>query len=182
MRDLLDVDRRLYLLLNGRLRARWFDPVMVCFTRAGTKGAVWLGVCAVLLIAQGWHALSTVVLTMAALLLTEGIINLLLKPAVGRERPFARGVATLLIKAPGPHSWPSAHAGSSMAAALVLTYTYHWWGILFLAVALLIAYSRVYVGVHYPLDVLAGLVIGVVCALTVIVAALLLRPIVHVAL
>ena len=66
-----------------------------------------------------------------------------------------------------------------MAAAVVLAFGYPWWGILFLATALLIGYSRVYVGVHYPLDVLAGIALGLTCALVVLGVGSLLAPVLH---
>jgi undecaprenyl-diphosphatase len=111
-------------------------------------------------------------MSIAALLFAEGAINLVLKPAIRRQRPFARATLhTLLVSPPGPHSWPSAHAGSSVAAAVILAYAYPIWGIIFLTAALLIAYSRVYVGVHYPFDVLAGIGVGVgAAALTLLLA------------
>jgi undecaprenyl-diphosphatase len=117
----------------------------------------------------------------AALLLAEGIVNVVLKPAIRRERPFVRGgLPALLVQAPGPNSWPSAHAASSVAAAGVLAYVYHAAAPAFLVAALLIAYSRIYVGVHYPLDVLAGVVIGFLCAAIVIAASTVIAPPFHI--
>jgi undecaprenyl-diphosphatase len=180
MERLFDADRRVYLLLHSRWRAPWLDPIMVWSTRAGTKGVVWLALLSGLLVADGRHGRSVAFAALAALLLAEGVINIALKPAIARERPFTRrglrGLTRLLVDAPGPHSWPSAHAGSSMAAAAVLAAGNPALGPLFLFAALLIAYSRVYVGVHYPLDVLAGVVVGVLSALAVLIAAHMLLP------
>jgi undecaprenyl-diphosphatase len=142
---------------------------MVLFTRAGTKGAVWFALAIGLLIGGSAHARSAALLASAALLLAEGLINWLLKPIIRRDRPYKHpGLARLLVSAPGPHSWPSAHAGSSAAAATVLSVAYPLWSPVFLLVAFLIAYSRVYVGVHYPLDVLAGIVVGILAALAIL--------------
>lgn len=180
MSALLEADRRLYLLLHSRWRAAWLDPIMVWLTKAGTKGVLWLGLAAGLLIEASAHGREVAVLSVAALLAAEGAINLVLKPAIRRERPYHRpGLAALLVKAPGPHSWPSAHAGSSLAAAAVLAYAYPWWGIIFVAVALLIGYSRIYVGVHYPLDVLAGMIVGVLAAGAVLALGAVLGPALH---
>src|SRR5579884_1404215 len=155
MNPLSDADRSVYRLLHSRLRAAWLDPFMVFVTRSGTKGVVWLALAAGLLLGGHAHARWTAALSVAALLLAEGAINIVLKPAFRRERPYKHpGLARLLVKAPGPHSWPSAHAGSSAAAAGVLAVLYPLVSPAFILLALLIAYSRVYVGVHYPLDVL----------------------------
>jgi undecaprenyl-diphosphatase len=150
---------------------------MVFFTRAGTKGAIWFALAVGFLIAGSAHARWAAILSSAALLLAEGLINWLLKPIIRRDRPYKHpGLSRLLVAAPGPHSWPSAHAGSSAAAAAMLSFLYPLWSPLFVAVALLIAYSRVYVGVHYPLDVLAGVVVGILAALAVLVIAVLAVP------
>ena len=169
---LFSLDRRLYLLLHGRLRASWLDYPMVTATRAGTKGTLWLALALGLVIAGSAHARLAAATAAAALILAETLINVVLKPLIRRERPFSQtGVASLLVNAPGPHSWPSAHAGSSIAAAAVLSFAYPLWGAAFVFLALLVSYSRVYVGVHYPLDVLAGVVVGLTAAAVAIVVA-----------
>ncbi|HEX6507579.1 MAG TPA: phosphatase PAP2 family protein [Chloroflexota bacterium] len=177
---LIDWDRRIYSVLQGRLRAGWANRPMILITQSGTKGTIWLIIAAVVFVAGGAHGRHAAALSVASLLLAEGIINLVLKPAIARERPYGqRGpgrLRTLLVKAPGPHSWPSAHAGASMAAAVVLSVYYPQFAPVFLALAVLIAYSRVYVGVHFPLDVLAGSAIGAICAATVLTCSLVLSP------
>jgi undecaprenyl-diphosphatase len=180
MNPLGEADREAYRVLHSRLRAGWLDPVMVQFTHFGTKGAVWFALAVGFLIGGSTHARAAAILASAALLLAEGLINWLLKPIIRRDRPYKHpGLSRLLVSAPGPHSWPSAHAGSSAAAALVLSVFYPLWSPLFLAVAFLIAYSRVYVGVHYPLDVLAGIAVGIVAALGVLGISALGIPVVR---
>jgi undecaprenyl-diphosphatase len=148
---------------------------MVWITQSGTKGTIWIGLAIVLLLFGNGHTRAAALTSVCSLLVAEGAINLVLKPAIRRERPYGpRGpgrLRQLLVKAPGAHSWPSAHAGSSMAAAVPLVVAYPLAGILFLVLALLIGYSRVYVGVHYPFDVLAGALIGAACAAAILVCA-----------
>lgn len=180
MNPLSEADREVYRIVHSRLRAGWLDPGMVLFTRAGTKGAIWFALAVGFLITGSVHARWAAILSSAALLLAEGLINWLLKPMFRRERPYKHpGLSRLLVAAPGPHSWPSAHAGSSAAAAVVLSAFYPLWSPLFVGVALLIAYSRVYVGVHYPLDVLAGIVVGIIAAAAVLAVAALGIPAFH---
>jgi undecaprenyl-diphosphatase len=145
---------------------------MVSVTTLGTKGALWWLIAAGIFLTSGGHLRWMALLSCGALLLAEGVINLILKPMVQRERPYVRNrLSALLVPAPGAHSWPSAHAGSSMAAAVVLASAFGFAGIVFLALALLIGYSRIYVGVHYPLDVGAGFAIGTLCGAVVLLGA-----------
>lgn len=161
--QLQSLDRTMYLLIHTRLRLRWLDPVMVAVTHAGTKGAVWLGICVVVFISGASHSQQAALLAVGVLLVAQGVSNLVFKPAIHRQRPFAR-TATLvrpLIRLPADHSWPSAHAASSFAAALVLAWSFPVAAVPLVLLAALISYSRIYVGVHYPFDVLAGTLIGV---------------------
>lgn len=152
---------------------------MVFVTQSGTKGAVWIVVMTVLFALGDAHGRSAAVKSLGSLLLAEGVINILLKPAIARERPYApRGpgrIRKLLVQAPGENSWPSTHAGSSMAAAVPLAAAYPRVGVVFLGLAALIGYSRVYVGVHYPFDVVAGAIIGALCAVGMLLSALALQ-------
>ena len=91
--------------------------------------------------------------------------NVILKPLVARPRPFTSDPARiLLIPRPEDYSFPSGHTAVSFAAASAA-----WFmkkrktGVAFGAVACLIAFSRLYLYVHYPTDVLAGAVIGILC-------------------
>jgi len=98
-----------------------------------------------------------------------------LKGVFGVERPSARYAEPRpLVPAPHDGSFPSGHAATSFAAATVLTLYLPRWAPLWILLAVAIGFSRVYVGVHYPLDVVGGAVLGVLVAtsLRLLVAAL----------
>jgi undecaprenyl-diphosphatase len=130
------------------------DPVFRWLTYAGVGGAVWLALAVVVVAAVARRPKPFVLVALvdgAAQLLVPGVQQL-----VGRARPH---VPTLVAE-PHGHSFPSGHATSSFACAVVLysfTPRLRAW-LLLLAAA--IAFSRLYVGVHYPLDVLAGSALG----------------------
>ena len=91
------------------------------------------------------------------------IAGVLEEPSVtypnGTETPDIPGIFTPEIPPEG-RSFPSGHAANNMAVATVLILFFGWRGALYLPVALMIAYSRIYTGSHWPLDVLAGMILG----------------------
>ena len=153
------------LNLIQNLRTPLGDIIVPFITRLGNAGIIWIILTLVLLLIPKTR--KTGVIMTAALLVDLVLCNLLLKNLVARTRPFDVNTAVqLLVAKPRDYSFPSGHTGSSFASAIVL-----WkelpkkYGVMALIVAILIAYSRLYVGVHYPSDVLAGVVIGTVLAL-----------------
>jgi len=140
------------------------DRVMVAATLVGTAGGIWilLG-----FVVAAWKpaARAGVWQTLLALGLTGLIVDDVLKPSLARPRPWV-SIADVRVIAERPvtYSLPSGHAATAFAGAYGLTRLVRrrrrgWiWGL-----AVLIAVSRVYVGVHYPSDVLAGAVVGLAC-------------------
>lgn len=96
----------------------------------------------------------------------------LIKLAVGRHRPTVH----TLVAEPHSHSFPSGHAATSFACATVVAALVPSLRLPALVLAAAIGYSRLYVGVHYPLDVLAGALLGVATARLLLVTARRRRP------
>jgi len=92
----------------------------------------------------------------------------LVKLAVGENRP---NEPDPLITIPHSHSFPSGHTATAFAGATLLSAFAPRAAPAFYVLAAAIAYSRLYVGVHFPLDVVGGIVIGVVTALLLLAAA-----------
>ena len=123
---------------------------------------MWIVLAAVLAaVYRRWGVLA---LTFVALALAD-VAAAVLKALVGRDRPPLRypEPKTLVPLSPD-HSFPSGHAATSFAAATFLSFAFPRWTPAFLVLAAAIAFSRVYVGVHYPLDVIGGAVLGVLVA------------------
>ena len=91
--------------------------------------------------------------------------NIGLKNIVARTRPYDMVEVELLVKSLSDFSFPSGHTLVSIEAATALTVYHRKWGIAALVLAVVIALSRLYLFVHYPTDVLAGVIIGVIIAL-----------------
>jgi undecaprenyl-diphosphatase len=149
-------------------RAGWLNPVFESLSLVGRLGAIWVAIAIVL--AVMWRRWGILALTAVSVLLAElGARGL--KEVFGVERPSTRyATPKPLVHAPHDPSFPSGHAATSFAAATILTATVPRWAPAWVLVAAAIAFSRVYVGVHYPLDILGGAVLGVLIALLVLEA------------
>ena len=139
------------------------DPFFEALSYAGSFGLVWL--CIALAISGfSWSRPWLWTRVGAAILLAESLSGAL-KLAIERDRPpLARPVPEPLFEAPSTYSFPSGHATVAFACATVLALAVPRLRWPLYALAALIAFSRVYVGVHYPFDVIAGAVLGVALA------------------
>lgn len=147
------------LNLIQQMRTAWLDHIMVFITKLGNGGLVWIAIGLLLLVSKKHR--KTGVFMLAALAIEVILCNGILKPLVARVRPCdVNSGVKLLVSRPTDYSFPSGHTGASFAAAGVL-----WlrgekgrYGAYILAG--LLAFSRMYLYVHYPTDILGGIVIG----------------------
>ncbi|NMW85054.1 phosphatase PAP2 family protein [Peptoniphilus sp. AGMB00490] len=136
--------------------------LMIFITYLGNGGFIWI-VAAIYLLFQNNNKLKREAFTLALALIIFSIFGLLiLKPIIARPRPFTVSDVNLLIKEPLGFSFPSGHTGSSFAAAYVIYFYNKKKGVLALILAALIAFSRMYLFVHYPTDIIAGIILGLI--------------------
>ncbi|HJA35097.1 MAG TPA: phosphatase PAP2 family protein [Firmicutes bacterium] len=142
-----------------QLRCGFLDRFFPLFTRLGDHGWFYILVAALLLLIPKTRRAG---LTMAiALIFCLVCGNLLLKPLVARVRPYdANGFTGLLVPPLSDFSFPSGHTFGAFAVAVSLLYHYKRAGIAACAAAALMAFSRLYLYVHYPSDVLGGILLG----------------------
>jgi undecaprenyl-diphosphatase len=145
-------------------RVGWLDWLFIALSWIGRLGAVWIAIAFVL--ALMWRRPAILFMTVAAAFAGEFLADLG-KAIVPRHRPFEHQL--------GPpsttHSFPSGHSTTSFACATVLAHYAPRLRIPFFALAALIAFSRVYDGMHYPTDVLTGAVLGVLVGIGLVYAA-----------
>ena len=148
-------------------RIAWLDQPVFFLSAAGLFGGVWLFIALVLAIFRRflWRDFGRLVLV---LIITTVVTDYVLKPAIHRARPFRW---TPDIQVIGRHSdtasFPSGHTATAVAGAFVFTRVLPVGRVVWWLLAAAIAYSRVYLGVHYPLDVVAGGIVGLACAIGV---------------
>jgi undecaprenyl-diphosphatase len=157
----VDLAIRTWIVLH---RLPFLTGAMWGLSAIGRGGIVWLLIAAALTVMKRLRKREWAQLALA-LLVTSAMTDAVLQPVVGRERPFVRSLSVAVIgDRPTSGSFPSGHAANAFAGALVLSRfaaapALAWW-----VLAGVIAYSRLYLGVHYPSDVVAGALVGIACA------------------
>ncbi len=155
----MNLDQSILLFIQEYLRSDWLTGIICTVTVLGNKGFIWLGLLLLLIIYPKTRRLGMV--AGLSFLLCVGVAEVI-KNLVMRPRPFLT-IAELvpLVKPPHSYSFPSVHTVSSFSVSWILL-----WSRLgkiryaVFAFALLMAFSRLYVGVHYPSDVLAGILLA----------------------
>ena len=153
------------LCIQEVLRGPVQDAFFSFYTQLGNGGILWIALCVVLLFfprtrKAGFWAL-------IAMLFGLVCTNVLLKHLVGRTRPWLvlEGLVPLVVE-DDPNSFPSGHTCAAFACCVTWARCTgkRWLRCLCIAAALLMGFSRLYVGVHFPSDVLAGCAVGCLCA------------------
>ena len=160
LRLLMGIDQNMVLWIQNNIRNDFLNPVIIWITRLGDGGRIWIIISLILIVIKKTR--KTGFLMLIALGLSYMINNLILKNLIARARPYEtiEGLSSL-IGIQSDFSFPSGHTGSSFAGAGVLLCSpYKKWCIFAMILAVLIGFSRLYVGVHYPTDVLCGAMSG----------------------
>jgi undecaprenyl-diphosphatase len=160
---LLALDGGILLWIQANLRGP-LDTLVSGYTHLGDAGILWIVVTLVLLIFKRTRRAGAA--SALALILSVLCTNVVLKHLVSRPRPWL-DVAGLvnLVNESDPNSFPSGHTSAALAAACAWwrTLPQRWMKWLAMVLAVLMGLSRLYVGVHYPSDVVVGALVGIFC-------------------
>ena len=149
--------------VNSTMRSGLLDSIMPYITKLGDGGVFWIALALILLIPKKTRRTGAAM--GIAMLIGLIIGNGLLKNIIARPRPFdIRDTILprnrLLVSPPTDYSFPSGHTLASFEAATALYKDHTVYGFLAFVLAILIAFSRIYLQVHYPSDVLGGAILG----------------------
>lgn len=159
------MDAGILLAIQENLRHPLWTPWVVAITSLNNGGILSILACVLMLAFRRTRRVGVV--ASASLAASAALVNLTIKPLTARIRPYEviEGLE-LLVHPQSDFSFPSGHTSAAFAVAVVmLRLLPRRYGVPALVLAVLIALSRLYVGVHYPTDVLAGAVIGSTVAL-----------------
>ena len=159
-------DEQALVWIAQHVRCGLLDPFMKVYTQLGNTGMLFIVLGLVLLLFRstrksGFSAL-------CAMLIGLVVVNFTIKPLAARDRPWLviRDFVNL-VPEKDPNSFPSGHTNAAFAFALAVCMSApkRWMKIAAVCAAAVMGLSRLYVGVHFPSDVLAGALIGALCGL-----------------
>ena len=192
MNSLIEFDGNLLIGIQHTLNADWLTPFMKFISMLCNGGCFWIALCLILLLFKKTRRLG--IICTLSLLMTFLICNLCIKPVVNRTRPWITfPEVTAFLPPPGDASFPSGHSANSMGTAWAMFLAtmpvkigtrksyedvpclgwkgsgadprmMHRLSIILVVLAVLIGISRLYLGMHYPSDVICGLLLGMICA------------------
>ncbi len=169
---LVKLDKELFLFLNLKLQNRFFDFLMPFITEFKNWRILFFLIILAMLIFGRKKERIAAVLVLIVLGVADSSVNLLLKSWIGRVRPcnvFPQ--VHLLAGCSHSGSFPSSHAANIFAAGTILTFFYRRVWLIWLAIAVTVSFSRIYVGVHYPLDVVGGAFYGILLGAVILIVS-----------
>jgi len=152
------MDTYLFFIINQRLQHPFLDVIMPFITN---RAYILFAIIIIPVLFKEWRkGIFAIALAFVAFIIADTSANIL-KHIFERQRPCQslEGVR-LLVGCTKSFSFPSNHATNAFSVAMIFYYFFRWTALMVFPIAILVAFSRIYVGVHYPSDVIAGIIWG----------------------
>ena len=167
--SMLQWDEQLFQLINGQWHVSWIDALMPYWRSKYFWVPAYLFLLAFLLANYGRRSVYIILSLLFIIFISDGISSQLIKKSVERVRPcntpHMQVKLKLLVRCGSGYSFPSSHAANHFAIAIFLSLTlgrrFRWLSLPLILWAASIAFGQVYVGLHYPLDILGGALLGI---------------------
>jgi len=174
---IVEIDKKMMVFLNKTISNPIFDFIMPIITNQNFLVFSSLVLIGYLAYFGGKRGRITIVVLLIAASFSDALCFQIIKPWVGRIRPSHEfyDYINLLVSKGGKYSFPSNHAANSFVFATVLSYFYDRNRIFLYILASTIAFSRVYVGVHYPMDIVFGSIIGYIISWIILSAWVIIK-------
>lgn len=161
MNLITNIDLYILDMIQSYIKTPVLDKLMILISLLGDHGFIWILTAVMLLCIKQYRLCGAAVLL--ALIFSFVIGNGILKPYFVRERPFALNPdIVLLIKPPHDYSFPSGHTMAAFSSFFAMLFCDRKAGMYLLLPAALMAFSRMYLYMHYPTDILGGIFFGAV--------------------
>ena len=163
----LSLDFEILYFIQEHIVCDVLNSIMVFISSLGNSGAIWIITAIALIIPKKTRKCGILILCALTLSLITG--EVITKNLVARIRPCNIDLTVnMIIERPKTYSFPSGHSSSAFAATAVIFYFYKKAGFVALTMASLMAFSRMYLFVHFPTDVICGILWGIASAIIVI--------------
>lgn len=157
-----NIDQSVLFFIQTNFHSPVLDKIMILFTTAGDFGFIWILLSILLLLNKNTRYIG--ILALGAIVLSTILGEGILKNIIQRPRPYTDFPSILLlVDQSSSYSFPSGHTITSFAAAYVLSRYLNKFAPLIWLLAMTIAFSRLYLFLHYPSDIIAGIVLGLLC-------------------